>query len=346
VVAVRLPAFRTQFEALPLLRDKGIHLVLRDAVADGEPVGSALRGVSLAVPSLESAALARDEVLQRRFSVVSLLLVVGIAWSGGYFYWLHVQRDLRLAEMRSHFVSSVSHELKTPLTSIRMFAETLLMGRTTRLETRDEYLETIVNESERLTRLINNVLDFSKIEQGAKTYHRQPESLGDIIRATARVMEYPLLQAGFELHVEVDTDVPPMPVDRDAIQQAILNLLSNAMKYSAAARVIDLKLARSNAEARIEVVDRGTGIAHAEHEKVFQKFYRSTTLENEDIPGTGLGLTIVEHVAAAHGGRVDVTSARGQGSTFSIVLPLPIAEATEHRAGGALDAAHAPHSGH
>ena len=179
VVVVRLSAFSSHVEALPLLRDDRVRVVPAQT-ADAEPLGPLLPALGVTLVAPEPAALAREETLQRRFYVIALLLVVGIALAGGYFFWQNVQRDVRVAEGRSQFVASVSHELKTPLTSIRMFAETLLMGRSPRPETRVEYLETIVSESERLTRLINNVLDFSKIEQGRRpigwSRNRSPRS--------------------------------------------------------------------------------------------------------------------------------------------------------------------------
>jgi signal transduction histidine kinase len=224
--------------------------------------------------------------------------------------------------MRSQFVSSVSHELKTPLTAIRMFAETLRLGRLQNQQTREEYLDTIVNESQRLTRLLNNVLDFSKIEKGKKIYRPQPASLPEVIKAAARAMDYPLSQQGFKLNVEIEEGLPPASLDRDALEQALLNLLHNAMKYSDDSRKIDLRLRRHGNHALIQVIDRGVGIAPQEQKKIFAKFYRVPSQENERLPGTGLGLSLVHHIVTAHGGRVEVESAPGKGSTFSISLPL------------------------
>jgi two-component system phosphate regulon sensor histidine kinase PhoR len=133
-------------------------------------------------------------------------------------------------------------------------------------------------------------------------------------------MGYPLSQQGFDLRVDVDDNLPPATLDADALEQAILNLLSNAMKYSGTGRVIDLRLSRQAGDAVIAVTDRGCGIAATEQERIFEKFYRIP--EHQTIPGTGLGLTLVDHTARAHGGHVDVRSAPGEGSTFSIVLPL------------------------
>jgi signal transduction histidine kinase len=241
---------------------------------------------------------------------------------GAYLLWRDVRRELGVAELRSQFVSSVSHELKTPLTAIRMFAETLRDARSADSGMRDEYLETIVNESERLTRLLNNVLDFSKIEQGKKIYRPAPTALPEVLHAAVRALQYPLSQNGFDLRVQVEEGLPLLRVDADALQQAILNLLTNAMKYSGSNRVIDLALRVQNGDAIIEVTDRGVGIPVEEQRHIFEKFYRVPTPENQRLPGTGLGLTLVEHIARAHGGRVEVRSAEGQGSTFAIHLPI------------------------
>ena len=296
-------------------------IVASNEEEDGELLGAAFPGLMARFASLPGVGEASWD-LRRWFYVVALLLVLSVTLFGAYLVSRDVRRELRLAEMRSRFVSAVSHELKTPLTAIRMFAETLQLGRTPDRETQAEYLETIVNESERLTRLLNNVLDFSKIERGQKEYRRTPNDLADIVSASARAMRYQLEQQHFTLNVEVQDGVPPANVDRDAIEQAILNLLANAMKYSGASRVIDLRLKRLDGEAVIEVVDRGVGVDAGEQPKIFEQFYRVPTKGNDGIPGTGLGLTLVRHIAEGHGGRVTVTSALGEGSAFAIHLPL------------------------
>lgn len=287
----------------------------------GESLGENFPGLRLALDN-DQAAQSRRWNPQRSFYLVALLLVLSVTSFGAYLLWLDVRREMRLAELRSQFVSSVSHELKTPLTAIRMFAETLRLGRSTDQQTQAEYLDTIINESERLTRLLNNVLDFSQIEQGKKTYHLAPASLVEIVHTAARAMEYPLAQQGFELRLDVESHLPAVNADGDALQQAILNLLTNAMKYSGASREIDLRLQRQNGQAVIEVTDYGVGIAREEQAPIFENFYRVVTPESKLIPGTGLGLTLVAHVAQAHGGSVEVQSTPGEGSTFSIHLPL------------------------
>jgi len=288
---------------------------------DGELLGAAFPGLVVRFPASADAETSGWDV-RRWFYLVALLLVLSVTLFGAYFLSRDVRRELRVAELRSRFVSAVSHELKTPLTAIRMFAETLQLGRSANPETQTEYLETIVNESERLTRLLNNVLDFSKIERGKKEYLRSPNDLADIVHASARAMQYPFEQQQFTLKVEVEEGLRPASVDRDAIEQAILNLLANAMKYSGSSREIDLRLRRADGEALIEVVDHGVGIDPDEQRKIFEQFYRVSTKDNDGIPGTGLGLTLVRHIAEGHDGQVTVDSAPGQGSTFAIHLPL------------------------
>ena len=207
-----------------------------------------------------------------------------------------------------------------------MFAETLAMGRYRDECTRSEYLETIVNESERLARLVDNVLDFSKIEQGKKIFRLRPVRLEDIAGSAVRAMQFPLAQQGFKLHFSAEEDLPEIQADADAIQQAILNLLTNAMKYSGDSREIDLRLYARNGDAVIEVVDRGLGLAPEEQKHIFEKFYRAPSHESQLIAGTGLGLTLVAHIAKAHHGRVEVESAPGAGSRFSIMIPFRSAQ--------------------
>ena len=293
-----------------------------DGTNFGEYMGPNFRGIRIAFSESQEETLIKQQGLQRSFYILALFLVIGVTLFGAYLLWRDVRRDLRLAEMRSQFVSSVSHELKTPLTSIRMFAETLRLRRSKDQKMQDEYLDTIVNESQRLTRLLNNVLDFSKIEKGKMAYKMESGSLPEIIRTAARAMEYPLSQQDFKLHVQIDEDIPDILMDGDAIEQALLNLLSNAMKYSGDSRDIDLKLKKTENQAVIQVIDRGIGIDPHEQKKIFDKFYRVPSPENERTAGTGLGLSLVTHIVEAHGGRLDVESKKEQGSVFSIFLPL------------------------
>ena len=301
-------------------------MLVTDRGQDDEPLGPNFPSLVVHFPPGQISAYDRQWHAQQWFYLVTLVLVVSLTLFGAYLLWRDVRREIRLAEMRSNFVSAVSHELKTPLAAIRMFAETLRMGRPAEPEAKNEYLDTIVNESERLTRLLNNVLDFSKIEQGRKSYRLEPHNLAEIVRSATRAMGYPAEQQQFQLHVHLEDGIPPVSVDRDAIEQAILNLLANAMKYSGESRNIDLRLKSADGQAVIEVEDRGVGIEADERKRIFEQFYRVATSGNQQIPGTGLGLTLVRHIVEGHGGVVTVESAVGRGSTFAIHLPLELGE--------------------
>jgi signal transduction histidine kinase len=293
---------------------------------DGELLGAEFPGIKLQFTAAGQDAPRGSWNLRLGFYLLALLLVVSATLFGAYLLWRDVQRELGMARMRSRFVSSVSHELKTPLTAIRALAETLRL-RTAKPEKQIQYLDTIVGESERLTRLLNNVLDFTKIERGARSYNRQPHALSEIVRAAARAMQYALEQRQFQLRVDVSDGIPPMNVDRDAIEQAILNLLVNAMKYSGERRDIRLSLEQASGEVVVKVVDHGVGIAPEEQARVFGQFYRVQTPETQHVPGTGLGLTLVDHIVKAHGGHVTVESTPGQGSAFAIHLPIARSDA-------------------
>jgi len=293
-----------------------------DTGLDGISLGSSFPGLKLAYTLDDEAPPLGEWGLRRSFYLIVLFLVLCVILFGAYFLWRDVGRELQMAEMRSQFIASVSHELKTPLTAIRMFAESLRLGRPANSQAKAEYLDTIVNESHRLTRLLNNVLDFSKIERGERTYRKEPASLSEIVRAAAQAIQYPLTQQGFHLNVNVEDDLPDIQMDRDAVEQAILNLLSNAMKYSGESRRIDLRVQKKDGCAVIEVSDQGVGIDSAQQKHIFERFYRVPSEENRRIPGTGLGLALVFHIAKAHGGHVEVRSLLGQGSTFSVYLPL------------------------
>jgi signal transduction histidine kinase len=251
-----------------------------------------------------------------------LFVVLAAVLLAAYLLLRDVHREAETAAMRSHFVASVSHELKTPLTSIRAHAETLLMGRADKPETTAEYLKTIVSESERLTRLVESVLDLSRIEQGRKTYRMQSTCLGEVVREAAKWMEYPLAQLGFTLTISTDETEPSLLADADALEQAILNLLGNAVKYSGGARRIEMRMGSAADEAFVDVVDHGIGISREDQARIFEKFHRVQSADTEGIAGTGLGLALALHIVEAHNGRIDVVSDVGRGSTFSVRIPL------------------------
>jgi signal transduction histidine kinase len=286
------------------------------------PLNPAIAGVRVAFEEDDPSAWVRSSFPSTAFYALALLLVFGVTGFGTYLLWRDLRRDYRSVELRSQFVSSVSHELKTPLTAIRMFAEALVLRRPRAEAEKTVYLQTIVNESERLSRLINNVLDFSKIEQGTRTYRKEPILLANIVTNAARTMTYPLQQEGFRLSLSVEEGVSKIQGDKDALEQALLNLLHNAVKYSGESRDVELRLLLRDGWAAIEVEDHGIGISPEEKEKICSKYYRGSAAIDNRISGAGLGLSIVNHIVKAHGGRLIIESTVGKGSTFSIILPI------------------------
>lgn len=262
---------------------------------------------------------------------VAFSLVLGGAVVAGLVLALRAAgRAVRLSEMKSDFVSNVSHELRTPVASIRVFAELLKSGRVTDEAKIREYGAYIETESRRLSRLIDNILDFSRIESGRKTYRFAEGGLEEVVEAVVETFRVRLDGEGFELRYEgPDRGLPSMRLDADAIGQAVHNLLDNAVKYSGEARVIEVRLRRRFDDALIEVQDHGIGIPRDEQRHVFDRFHRVGTGLVHDVKGSGLGLSITRHVVEAHGGSVHVDSEPGRGSTFTIRLPLERAQANK-----------------
>lgn len=288
---------------------------------DGEPLGAGLPGLRIALP--EGPGGGGGTGSRQVFYVSGLLLVISVTVFTAYLLHRDVRRETRLASLRSQFVSSVSHELRTPIATIRAFAELIDLGRVKSELEKAEYVKNILGESVRLSRLVADVLEFSRIEQGKRVYRLRPVPLEEVLHSAARSLAYPLSQGNFELRIAADPAVPLVAADRDALEQAVMNLLGNAIKYSGDARDIDLSLSREGNEAVIRVRDRGIGIPIEEHSRIFERFYRSSVAGAAQIPGTGLGLALVDYIVKAHGGSVAVQSRPGQGSTFSILLPIP-----------------------
>lgn len=250
-------------------------------------------------------------------SAVGLVLLV---LSAGVLLILRdVSREARTSELRADFVSGVSHELKTPITLVRLYGETLLRHHDLPEEERRESLRVIARESARLGRLADQVLAFSRIERGAETYDWQVGDITPVVVGVADDYGSWLERNGFELERDVPAALPDVRFDAGALAQAVLNLIDNAVKYSGHSRWIGLRLATEGDRVLVEVRDRGVGIAEAEQERIFDRFYRSSKGSGKG--GYGLGLYMVAHIVRAHGGRVDVRSAVGEGSTFTIVLP-------------------------
>jgi signal transduction histidine kinase len=259
----------------------------------------------------------------------SLLLLLGGALVVSLVLALRAaDRAIRLSAMKGDFVSNVSHELRTPLASIRVFAELLRLGRVQTPEKVREYGEFIERESRRLSRLIENILDFSRIESGRKTYTFAPTDVRQVVEGVLQSFDVHLRHHGFTLRLEVpEGPLPEVLADADALGQAVHNLLDNAVKFSGDAKVIEVILGGGVGEVTIAVRDHGVGVPRDEQAKIFDRFHRVSTGLVHEVKGSGLGLSLVQHIVLVHGGRVTVESEPGRGSTFTLHLPPRPADA-------------------
>jgi signal transduction histidine kinase len=313
--------------AVMMLRGKYESAALAQSSGWDGGAPEAERNLEGAFPGLTLAIKLRGTTLAaigERFAHISFLTLAALSLvlAGGIVLtYRSVTKEMALARLKSDFVSNVSHELRTPLSLIRLYAETLEMGRLTSPEKYQEYYCIIRKESERLTALINNILDFSRIEAGRKEYDFRETDMSELVHNTLDSYRYQLEQSGFQFEEKID-EVPSMRVDREAMARSLLNLVNNALKYSQDRKYIGVNLYRDNGSVKLEVVDQGIGIPHQEQQKIFEKFYRVGDPLVHNTKGSGLGLSLVRHIVQAHGGEVAVDSSPGQGSKFTIVLPV------------------------
>ncbi len=286
------------------------------------------RNMEGAFPGLTMAIKVRGTTLaalEHRFVRNDFMILAGLALlltAGIVLTHRNISRELALARLKSDFVSNVSHELRTPLSLIRLYAETLEMGRLKSEAKCHEYYSIIRKESERLTALINNILDFSRIEAGRKEYDFRETDLGELVHNTLESYRYQIEQNGFSFEERIAEGVPRLRVDREALARSLLNLVNNALKYSQDRKFIGVNLFCDNGSVKLEVVDHGIGIPLDEQTKIFEKFYRVGDPLVHNTKGSGLGLSLVRHVVQAHGGEVLVDSVPGRGSKFTILLPV------------------------
>jgi signal transduction histidine kinase len=255
---------------------------------------------------------------------LALMIVLALAMGLGVFLVAGAAaREVRVAELKSNFVASVSHDLKTPLALIQLFAETLELGRVRTPDRALEYYRIINGEAKKLTRLIENILDFSRMEAGLRPYRLEPADLTESVKKVLSRMQTQFEQGHFSVTPRIDGHLPRVLADEGAAEQAIENLLANAMKYSGEARNIEVEMKRVNGHIAISVTDHGIGISRREQSRIFRKFYRVKQELGGGPQGTGLGLAIVDHTMRGHGGFVRVDSEPDRGSTFSLHFPIP-----------------------
>lgn len=268
--------------------------------------------------------MAFEDTLHQQVLITATLLgmlVLAIAY-GLLVIFRTVRREMEMAQLRADLVTHVSHDLKTPVSLIRMFAETLEMGRITDEAKRHEYYKIITQESERLSHLIDNFLDFSRIDAGKVRYQFQPCEVAPLVVQTLDAFQYQLDRLGFKVDLDVQPDMPDVTLDPHAFRQALGNLLDNAIKYSRDRKVIRVEAMVWQDELRCSVADQGIGIDPIQIPRIFEKFYRVTRSEAQSPRGSGIGLAVVKHIAEAHGGKVVAESTHGEGSTFTLIIPL------------------------
>jgi signal transduction histidine kinase len=260
--------------------------------------------------------------MRRAVYVLSLAAVIAALFFGGYLAIRSTARELKLAKLKSDFTATVSHEFRTPLTSIRYMAELLQRGRVRDEGRKQEYYETITGESERLSRLVENLLDFSKIEAGMKEYRFEETDIAALVADVASRFRQQAALKNFSLETEIKDGIPVIPADKDSLARAVLNLLDNAVKYSGGNPRVILRIWSGDEVISIQVEDHGIGISKSEQKKIFEKFYRSESALESDVKGSGIGLPLVEHVVRAHGGKVLLESEPDKGTRVTIRLPV------------------------
>jgi two-component system phosphate regulon sensor histidine kinase PhoR len=274
---------------------------------------------------------------------VLILLATVIIVVGLVLVWLAILTERRASRMKSDFIANVSHELKTPLSLIRMFGEMVATGRHKGEEAAREYGGIITRESERLSHLIDNVLDFSRLERGKASYHFAEGDLAAVVERALDVCRYRLDREKMKLTVSIEPELPVVRIDENEMTLVVLNLVDNAIKHAAQGGKVEVTVGRAPGFVTVSVRDFGPGISREEQAHVFERFYRSQRTREQNIRGSGIGLALVKHIVEAHGGRVTVISPvhdaeLAQGSLFRVFVPAPVAAdsgATDQPAAGA-----------
>ncbi|MFO7445361.1 MAG: HAMP domain-containing sensor histidine kinase [Ignavibacteriaceae bacterium] len=280
------------------------------------------------IPSYELGILPRgvtiEAILEERTntSIILILVLTSILIAGVFIIFRNIRREVELAQIKSDFVSNVSHELRTPLALITMFADTLEMGRAKTEEKKQEYYSIISKEATRLSRIVNKILSFSKIEAGKRDYHFSNVNLYKIVEDVYNTYKFHLQNSGFKIVLQQEENIPDIKADGEAVSEAVINLIDNAVKYSIKVKEITIFTGVEKNFVFVEIQDKGTGISDENQKKIFDKFYRVSEGLVHTTKGTGLGLTIVKHIVDAHKGEIKVKSKPGEGSSFKLMFPL------------------------
>ena len=283
------------------------------------PLGAPLEGFTLAaeLPGDDPAAAV---AFRNRTLYIALLVLLYVGIGVGFGLTLReIRRAYKLSRLKTDFVANISHELRTPLTSVRLFAETLRAGRAGSPEEIHECVDLLATEAERLSKLVEKLLDWSRLESGRRMLELSRTDVSGLLAEIGEAYKAQQLPATYQ--TEMEPDLPALNVDRDAMAQVVLNLLHNAVKYTGNDKRIRVRARRSGKGVAIEVEDNGPGVRPQDRKRIFERFYRGDDLLSRSTEGTGLGLAISKKIVEAHGGRIELDSRIGEGSTFRIVLP-------------------------
>jgi len=252
----------------------------------------------------------------------TILALIFILFFGSGLIIRTIIHEVNLLNLKSEFIASVSHEFKTPLTSMGGIIERLLDDEVKDPDKAQEYYRILSHDSERLKRLVKNVLDFTKIEEGKREYKLASIDIVELVRREVENFKKENKSDSFKVGIEIDDNIPPVFADEEAMSQALRNILDNAAKFSGQEKKINVQIVRKENSVEIAVRDRGIGIPDNEQKRIFEKFYRGKQASSVSPTGTGLGLTLVKHIMDSHGGDVIVKSQPGEGSCVSLILPI------------------------
>lgn len=306
------------------LTDDDEHAVLGQAPTDGSSQAIRLKsssGLPWTVHAVDTQSTGTPDLTGRtRFMLSIIAVMTALVLVGGYVVHRSAMRESQVARLQSEFVAAVSHEFRTPLTTVRQLSELLARDRVTSDERRQQFYETMLAESDRLHRLVENLLDFGRMEAGRFAYRFSLLDLPPLVEAIAADLRDRVSRMGYQIVVHSDPALPSVRGDAEALGHVVRNLLDNAVKYSPDDRTVSVRLARDDHGVAIRVQDRGVGIPEQEQGEIFQRFFRGASAQGTR--GTGIGLAMARQVVQAHGGSISVESAPGQGSTFTVVLPI------------------------
>jgi len=260
--------------------------------------------------------------VRRSYYFWTILTVLVLMTFGTVLVVRTITHEMEVLRIKSDFVSSVSHEFKTPITSIKVLIERLQQGKVKSSHKKKEYYSIISKDADKLNSMVRNILDFSKVEEGRKEFVFQESDVAQLVKDEIENFKQVKIYAGIRIDLQIFPDIPRIYVDRDSFYLALDNLLENAFKFSLEKKEIWVEVKKDAENARVDVKDKGMGIPSGEMDKIFDKFYQGKNAAQQSIRGTGLGLALVKHTVEAHGGKVSVESKVGRGSTFSLVFPV------------------------